>query len=65
MRFVLDWADPNAFTLTPALGQSGHPRSPHFADFLPLSRAGRRWVVPLSRPAADARRASLLRLLPA
>ena len=65
MRYVMDWADPDSFTLTPALGQSGHPHSPHFADFLEWSRAGRRWTVPLTRAAADARRASLLRLLPA
>jgi penicillin amidase len=65
MRFVMDWSNPDAFTLTPALGQSGHPHSPHFADFLELSRTGRRWTVPLTRAAADARRASLLRLLPA
>jgi len=64
MRFVMDWSDPDAFTLTPALGQSGHPHSPHFADFLPLTRAGRRWTVPLSRAAADTRRASTVRLLP-
>jgi penicillin amidase len=65
MRFVMDWADPDAFTLTPALGQSGHPQSPHFSDFLELTRTGRRWAVPLTRAAADARRASLLRLVPA
>jgi penicillin amidase len=65
MRYVMDWSDPDSFTLTPALGQSGHPHSPHFADFLEWSRTGRRWTVPLSRTAADARRASLLRLLPA
>ncbi len=64
MRYVMDWADPDSFTLTPALGQSGHPLSPHFADFLEWSRTGRRWTVPLTRGAADARRATLLRLLP-
>jgi penicillin amidase len=65
MRFVMDWSDPDAFTLTPALGQSGHPHSPHFADFLEWSRTGRRWVVPLTRAAADARRVSVVRLIPA
>jgi penicillin amidase len=64
MRFVMDWADPDGFTLNLALGQSGHPASPHFADFLALNRAGRRWVVPFTRAAVDARRASVLRLVP-
>jgi penicillin amidase len=64
MRFVMDWSDPDTFTLTPALGQSGHPHSPHFSDFLEWSRTGRRWTVPLTRAAADQRRVSLLRLLP-
>jgi len=65
MRYVMDWADVDAFTLNLALGQSGHPESPHFADFLEMNRAGRRWTVPFTRAAVEARRMSTLRLVPA
>lgn len=46
MRFVMDWADPDAFTLNLTLGQSGHPLSPHFDDFLADFLSGAPWTVP-------------------
>ena len=66
MRFVLDWSDVDAFTLTGALGQSGNPFSPHYDDFLdgdawrnvPFTRgAGRR----AEGLAADAHACRILR----
>jgi penicillin amidase len=65
MRFVLDWADPDSFTLNLTMGQSGHPLSPHFDDFLPAFLDGTPWVVPFSREAVSRRAASTLRLDPA
>jgi penicillin amidase len=64
MRFVLDWADVDAFTLTGALGQSGNPFSPHYDDFLEMAQRGDGWTVPLTRRAVDARKVSMLRLTP-
>jgi penicillin amidase len=61
MRFVMDWADPDAFTLNLTLGQSGHPLSPHFDDFLSAFRNGEPWTVPFSREAVE--RASVSRLI--
>lgn len=64
MRFVLDWADVDAFTLTGALGQSGNPFSPHYDDFLPMAQRGAAWKVPFTRAAVDARKKSVLMLTP-
>ncbi|NKI35991.1 penicillin acylase family protein [Wenzhouxiangella sp. XN79A] len=64
MRFVMDWADVDGFTLNLALGQSGHPLSPHFDDFLADWQSGTPWTVPWSSAAVDAATASTLRLLP-
>ena len=64
MRFVLDWADPDAFALTAALGQSGNPFSPHYDDFLGMAQRGESWTVPFTKAKVDARRVSLLRLNP-
>lgn len=64
MRFVLDWSDVDAFTLTGALGQSGNPFSPHYDDFLPMMRGGESWTVPFSREKVYGARKSLLRLTP-
>lgn len=64
MRFVLDWADPDAFTLDLWLGQSGNPFSPHYDDFIEPMLRGERWVVPFSREAVEARAQSTLRLVP-
>lgn len=64
MRFVLDWADPDAFSLNLTLGQSGHPLSPHFDDFLPAFLDGTPWTVPFTRPAVEARTGTRLVLEP-
>ncbi|MFI5235107.1 MAG: penicillin acylase family protein, partial [Gemmatimonadales bacterium] len=64
MRFVLDWAHPDQFSITLPLGESGNPLSPHFDDFLALYRANGSWTVPLTRDSVYARRTSLLRLTP-
>ena len=65
MRFVMDWADVDGFTLNLALGQSGHPLSPHFDDFLADWRSGTPWTVPWSDAAVEAATVSTLRLQPA
>lgn len=64
MRFVLDWSNIDAFTLTGALGQSGNPFSPHYDDFLPMMQRGEAWVVPFSRKKVFEEKASLLTLTP-
>lgn len=45
MRFVLDWADVDGFSLSGTLGQSGNPFSPHYDDFLGVTE----WNVPFTR----------------
>ncbi|MDX1624949.1 MAG: penicillin acylase family protein [Wenzhouxiangellaceae bacterium] len=62
MRFVMDWADPDAFTLNLTMGQSGHPLSPHFDDFLPSWLDGTPWIVPWSEEAVEERTVGTLRL---
>jgi penicillin amidase len=64
MRFVMDWADPDAFTLNLTLGQSGHPLSPHFDDFLADFRSGTPWTVPWRREAVQRQSRSALQLTP-
>jgi penicillin amidase len=64
MRFVLDWADVDAFTLTGALGQSGNPFSPHYDDFLPMAQRGDAWNVPFARERVYVKKASVLTLTP-
>jgi penicillin G amidase len=64
MRFVMEWADVDAFTIAIPLGQSGNPLSPHYDDFLPLFDDNEPWVVPFSREAVEARAASTLWLVP-
>jgi penicillin amidase len=64
MRFVLDWANVDAFTLTGALGQSGNPFSPHYDDFLSMARKGEALNVPFSRAQVFARKTALLTLTP-
>jgi penicillin amidase len=64
MRYVLDWADIDAFTIHTNLGQSGNPLSPHYDDFLDIWLKGEQWVVPFSREKVYAGKASLLRLMP-
>jgi penicillin amidase len=65
MRFVLDWADVDGFTLSRHLGQSGNPLSPHFADFLAPHLAGEAWPMPFTRAKVEARAVSTLRIVPA
>jgi penicillin amidase len=62
MRYVMDWADPDAFTLNLTLGQSGHPLSPHFDDQLDDFMDGTPWVLPFSRAAVEAGAVSRLLL---
>ncbi|MDT8439621.1 MAG: penicillin acylase family protein [Wenzhouxiangellaceae bacterium] len=64
MRFVMDWSDPDSFSLNLTLGQSGHPSSPHFSDQLIDFLDGEAWIVPFSREAVEAGAASRLVLLP-
>jgi acyl-homoserine lactone acylase PvdQ len=64
MRFVLDWSDVDAFTLTGALGQSGNPFSPHYDDFLGMMLAGESWTVPFGKEKVYAGKVSMLRLTP-
>lgn len=65
MRFVMDWADVDGFTLSRHLGQSGNPLSPHFDDFLAPHLAGEPWPMPFTRAKVEARAVSTLRLVPA
>jgi penicillin amidase len=65
MRYVMDWSDPDAFSLNLTLGQSGHPLSPHFDDQLDDFMSGEPWIVPFSREAVEARSRSTLLLKPA
>ncbi|MEN1727245.1 MAG: penicillin acylase family protein, partial [Pseudomonadota bacterium] len=62
MRYVMDWSDPDAFTLNLTLGQSGHPLSPHFADQLDDFMTGEPWVVPFDRSVVESRAVSRLTL---
>jgi penicillin amidase len=64
MRFVLDWCDVDAFTISGALGQSGNPFSPHYDDFLSMMQHGERWNVPFTKERVVARADSVLRLVP-
>lgn len=64
MRYTLDWADPDAFTLNLALGQSGNPFSPHFDSFLFEFLSGTPWTVPWSPDLVHEQAASRLVLAP-
>lgn len=64
MRFVLDWADVDAFAIAIALGQSGNPLSSHYDDFFVPSLEGKQWNVPFSETMQRENEASRLRLLP-
>lgn len=63
MRFIMDWSDPDSFSLNLAVGQSGHPLSPHFDDFLDDFLSGTPWVVPLDRDLMTQRATSGLRMM--
>lgn len=62
MRFVMDWSDPDGFTLNLTLGQSGHPLSKHFDDQLGDFLTGTPWTVPFDRTAVARRASSSLKL---
>ena len=64
MRFVLDWSDPDSFTINGALGQSGNPLSPHYDDFFLPSLRGERWTLPFSREKQRASEVARLHLVP-
>jgi penicillin amidase len=64
MRYVMDWAEPDAFTLNLTFGQSGNPFSPHFDDFFADFLAGEPWKVPWSRALVEQRASSRLTLSP-
>jgi penicillin amidase len=53
VRLVVDLGDPDHLWVTLSTGQSGDPRSPHFADHLPRWRAGELARVSLVPAAAD------------
>jgi penicillin G amidase len=63
MRYVMDWSDPDGFRLNLTVGQSGHPLSPHFDDFLPDFLDGTPWIVPWSREAVEEAAKGRLRLV--
>ncbi|MEE4295538.1 MAG: penicillin acylase family protein [Wenzhouxiangella sp.] len=64
MRFVMDWADPDAFTLNLAMGQSGHSLSPHFDSFLGDFLTGEPWRVPWTRAEIERSAVSSQALVP-
>lgn len=64
MRFTLDWAAIDSFTLNLALGQSGNPFSPHFDSFLLEFLRGDPWTVPWSPERVREEAASRLVLAP-
>jgi penicillin G amidase len=54
MRYVMDWSAPDTFTLNLTVGQSGHPSSPHFDNFLQDFLDGSPWRVPWTRESVEA-----------
>jgi penicillin amidase len=64
MRFILDWADVDGFTIHTNLGQSGNPLSEHYDDFLELWQQGGRWVVPFNKEVVFEKKNNLLTLTP-
>jgi penicillin amidase len=64
MRYILDWADVDAFTINVAMGQSGNPFSEHYDDFLELHQKGGRWNVPFTKEKVYAAKTNLLTLKP-
>jgi penicillin amidase len=64
MRFVLDWAKVDSFTIILNLGQSGNPFSAHYDDFLNLWKDGETWIVPFSRKKVYESKQNLLRIFP-
>ncbi|HEX7087221.1 MAG TPA: penicillin acylase family protein [Vicinamibacterales bacterium] len=63
-RQVLDIGDWDRSLAVITTGQSGHPRSPHYDDQLPLWHEGRLRPMPFSRGAVERERAHRLLLIP-
>jgi len=63
-RHIIDLSDIEASVGTHTVGQSGHPASPHFRDFVPLWSKGEYHPLPFSREAVDEAAATTLKLLP-
>ena len=55
LRVVIDLADWDSAIATNTPGQSGDPRSPHYADLFPLWARGRYVPLPFSKAAVDKR----------
>lgn len=64
MRFVLDWAKIDSFSIILNLGQSGNPFNPHYDDFLDLWKNGKTWMVPFSKEKVYESKEHLLKILP-
>lgn len=65
MRFVLDWADVDEFSIYTNPGQSGNPFSPHYDDFLDIWRQGGQWKVPFTKDKVFAKKTSIFQMVPA
>ncbi len=63
-RFVVDLANWDSAIATNTPGQSGDPRSPHYADLFPLWASGQYVPLPFSRAAVRARTESVVVLRP-
>lgn len=53
LRFIADLSDWDRCQIIVPGGQSGHVASPHYADQIPLWRAGLMLTLPFSRPAVE------------
>jgi penicillin amidase len=63
-RHIIDLSDIEASVGTHTVGQSGHPASPHFRDFVPLWSKGEYHPLPFSRAKVEEAAESTLRLTP-
>lgn len=64
MRFLMDWANPDLFSIYTNLGQSGNPYSPYYDAFLPIWQKAGMWIVPFSKDLINNQKSSLLSLKP-
>jgi acyl-homoserine lactone acylase PvdQ len=51
MRFVLDWKEPDSFSIYTNLGQSGNPLNKNYDSFLTIWQKGKLHTVPTSKKA--------------
>jgi penicillin G amidase len=63
-RHIIDLSDIEASVGTHTVGQSGHPASPHFNDFVPLWSKGEYHPLPYSRQKVEEAAETTMRLLP-